>query len=122
MRTMIEETKSAAPAIKGYHSHIYFDPANVAEIEQAKAICQQAARHFPLDVGKLHKQPVGPHPKGSCQLAFHPDIFGLVIPWLIENRGSLTVFSHPLTGDDYVDHTDHAFWLGRAESLNLNGL
>ena len=35
------------------------------------------------------------------------------------NRDGLTVLSHPETGDDYVDHTDHAAWFGAVLPLRL---
>jgi DOPA 4,5-dioxygenase len=106
-------------AITGYHAHVYFDPANR---EGADRLCAEAGRVFGLAVGRMHDKPVGPHPRGSCQLAFGPERFGEVIPWLIVNRGGLTVFAHALTGDALEDHTDHVLWLGPSETLNLAAL
>lgn len=102
--------------IRGFHAHVYYDPD---ERPLAEKVCREAGRLFSLQVGRLHDQPVGPHPRGSCQLAFAPDVFGAVIPWLSLHREGLTVFIHPETGDDLADHTDHAVWMGRMESLNL---
>jgi hypothetical protein len=42
-----------------------------------------------------------------------------VRPWLMLNRDGLTVLLHPETGDDYVDHTDHAAWFGSMLPLRL---
>ena len=53
--------------IKGYHAHIYFDAST---IEQARTLCEDAAKLFPLRMGRVHERPVGPHPDWSCQLAF----------------------------------------------------
>ena len=103
-------------AITGYHAHVYFDAANR---EQARELCETAGRNFPLVVGRMHDKAVGPHPQGSCQLAFGPELFGQVIPWLIENRNGLTVFAHANTGDDLKDHTEHVLWLGQSEALKL---
>ncbi|MDD7804531.1 MAG: DOPA 4,5-dioxygenase family protein [Endozoicomonas sp. (ex Botrylloides leachii)] len=108
-------------AIKGYHAHVYFE-LNPDDADRAHRVCQKAAALFPLSVGRLHTKPIGPHPKGSCQLAFNPDLLGSVLHWLIENRNNLTVFIHTITGDDYLDHTDNAFWLGSPVTLNLKGL
>jgi DOPA 4,5-dioxygenase len=106
-------------AITGYHAHVYFDAQSR---EQARELCETAGRAFRLSVGRLHDGPVGPHPRGSCQLAFAADEFAKVIPWLIENRSGLTVFAHALTGDALKDHTEHVLWLGPSEALNLAAL
>jgi DOPA 4,5-dioxygenase len=105
--------------ITGYHAHVYFD---AADREKAQELCAQAGRIFPLSVGRMHDKPVGPHPRGSCQLAFDARLFGEVIPWLIEHRGGLTVFAHAQSGDAKKDHTEHVLWLGPSESLNLAAL
>jgi DOPA 4,5-dioxygenase len=106
-------------SITGYHAHVYFDAASR---EQAQALCHAAGRSFRIIVGRMHDKPVGPHPRGSCQLAFESELLGQVIPWLLENRNGLTVFAHANTGDDLKDHTEHVLWLGPSESLNLAAL
>jgi DOPA 4,5-dioxygenase len=106
-------------AITDYHAHVYFDAVSR---EQARGLCEAAGRAFRLVVGRMHDKPVGPHPRGSCQLAFGPELFGQVIPWLIENRNGLTIFAHANTGNDLKDHTDHVIWLGPPETLNLAAL
>ena len=42
------------------------------------------------------------------QVAFAPEEFGRLVPWLMLNRGGLDVLVHPQTGDAYADHTEHA--------------
>ena len=106
-------------AISGYHAHVYFDAATR---EAAKRLCEAAGRMFKLTVGRMHDKPVGPHPRGSCQLAFAPELFAQVIPWLIVHRNGLTVFAHAETGDAMKDHTEHVVWLGPSETLNLAAL
>ncbi|KTC36791.1 DOPA 4,5-dioxygenase family protein, partial [Pseudomonas sp. ABAC61] len=102
--------------IKGYHAHVYFDAST---IDQARALCEQAAQRFGLQMGRVHERLVGPHPDWSCQLAFKPELFGEVVPWLALNRQGLVVFLHPDTGDDLLDHTDHAIWMGALRPLDL---
>lgn len=46
-------------AIQGYHAHVYFDATT---LEQARALCEEAARRFAVTMGRVHQQPVGPHP------------------------------------------------------------
>lgn len=104
------------PTITQYHAHVYFDADTV---EQARALCQKAADIFPVEMGRVHEKPVGPHPMWSCQLAFAPEAFGQVIPWLALNRDGLIVFTHPDTGDHLVDHRDHGIWMGTGLALKL---
>lgn len=100
-----------------YHAHVYFDEASV---EQAEALCRSAAERFGVAMGRVHRKPVGPHPRWSCQLAFDRTQFDLLIPWLDENRKGLTILVHGLTGDDLADHTTHAAWLGEPATLKLD--
>ena len=87
---------------------------------QARALCEQAAQTFKLRMGRVHERPVGPHPDWSCQLAFEPELIGVVLPWLALNRNGLVVFLHPETGNDLLDHTDHAIWMGAIRPLDLS--
>jgi aromatic ring-cleaving dioxygenase len=103
--------------IKGYHAHVYFDASTLTE---AKTLCEKAGEIFPVKVGRYHKTPVGPHPMWSCQLMFSAKKFSDVLPWLVQNRGALTVFVHTLTGDDIYDHTQGVIWLGESLPLNLS--
>lgn len=104
-------------AITGYHAHVYFDAATR---EQAHKLCTQAGQAFGLKVGRMHDHPVGPHPRGSCQLTIGTEQFADVIPWLITNRRGLTIFTHAQTGNALKDHTDHVIWLGPSETLKLD--
>lgn len=101
----------------GWHAHIYFDADSKAE---AESLCKAAVARFGLVMGRMHDAPVGPHPRGSCQLSVTPQDFGSVIPWLSANRGALTVFAHGESGDALADHTRHVLWLGPSEELDLS--
>ena len=100
-----------------YHAHVYF---NESSLEHASSICHKAGELFGLKVGRVHQKPVGPHPCWSCQITFDKAQFDLLIPWLEENRQTLTVFVHALTGNDLQDHTEHASWLGKSVPLKLS--
>ncbi len=102
-----------------YHAHVYFDTHTEA---RARALCDGAAARFAVKVGRMHRTPVGPHPRGSCQLAFDASVFDALIAWLERHRGNLTVLVHGITGDDLADHTTHAMWLGPPERLDLSRL
>ena len=103
--------------IKDFHAHVYCDHST---IEQARALCESAQANFNLVMGRMHERPVGPHPRWSCQLAFGPEVFGELIPWLSLHRQGLVIFIHPNTGDDLKDHTEHAMWMEQALALNLD--
>ncbi|WP_170763940.1 DOPA 4,5-dioxygenase family protein [Ruegeria lacuscaerulensis] len=105
------------PEITGYHAHVYFD-ADTQDI--AQQVCEEAARRFAVQMGRMHTRNVGPHPRWSCQLGFAPDAFDHVIPWLMLNRQGLTVFSHPETGDHLKDHRDRTIWMGEMLELDLS--
>jgi DOPA 4,5-dioxygenase len=105
--------------ITEYHAHVYYDAASR---EQAERLCMAAGEKFGVKVGRMHDSPVGPHPRGSCQLTVKRDQFAEVLPWLVLNRGDLTVFAHAQTGDALKDHTAHVIWLGSSETLKLSAL
>jgi aromatic ring-cleaving dioxygenase len=103
--------------IRDFHAHIYFNPD---EVEQAKALGASAHARFGVPEGHYHLRPVGPHPRGSCQLTVPAAQFGEVAQWLVLNRGNLTIFAHANTGDDLADHTRHVIWFGTSEPLDLS--
>jgi len=105
--------------IAGYHSHVYF---NAGSLEQASQLCLAAAQRFDLKMGRIHEKPVGPHPDWSCQLAYRPSVFPHLLPWLAMNRNGLTIFTHPITGNDLIDHRDFAIWMGAVRPLDLSRL
>ena len=105
------------PQIRDFHAHIYFDEP---ELGRAQALAAAAHDRFGVRVGHFHTRPVGPHPRGSCQLTVPPEQFGKLAQWLALNRDSLTIFVHASTGDDRADHTQHVIWFGPSETLDLS--
>ena len=106
------------PAIRDFHAHLYYDPEDV---DRARAVAAAAVERFPeLAVGHFHLAPVGPHPRGSCQLTVPTALFGDVAQWLALNRAGLTVFAHASTGDDRADHSQHVIWFGPSEPIDLS--
>ncbi|HLR82301.1 MAG TPA: DOPA 4,5-dioxygenase family protein [Paenalcaligenes sp.] len=106
------------PKIEGYHSHVYFDAHTLS---QAESLCKAAAAKFPqLQMGRIHQHPIGPHPDWSCQLSYPAHLLNEVLPWLAVNRNGLVIFTHPLSGDDLLDHRDYAIWMGAVRPLNLS--
>jgi len=111
MRAMTEPAR-----IHDFHAHIYFDPH---EVDRAKALGDAVHARFGVPIGHYHLRPVGPHPRGSCQMTVPTALFGEVAQWLALNRDGLTIFAHASTGDDLSDHTRHVIWFGPSEPLNL---
>ncbi len=107
----------AEPSIRNFHAHIYFD---ADQLDRARALAAAALERFGVLVGHFHVAPVGPHPRGSCQLTVAPGHFGDFAQWLTLNRDGLTIFAHATTGDDLADHTQHVIWFGPSEPLNLS--
>lgn len=106
--------------IDSYHAHIYFSPG--PEAERARKLLDAVASTFDerVAIGRFHEKPIGPHPRGSCQLSVTVEDSADVLRWLLENRNGLTVFMHGNSGDNLADHTSHVAWLGESETLKLS--
>ena len=102
-----------------YHAHVYYDAASRPSAERLR---EKIAAGFPVRLGRWHDQPVGPHPQAMYQVVFAPDQFGAFVPWLALNREGLSILVHPETGDDPLDHTAHAVWLGGPLALDIDSL
>jgi DOPA 4,5-dioxygenase len=103
--------------LRDFHAHIYFDPP---ELEAARTLARRAHALFGVAVGHFHPGPVGPHPRGSCQLTVPKELFGEFAGWAALNRMGLTIFAHAETGDDLADHSAHVIWFGPSEPLDLS--
>jgi DOPA 4,5-dioxygenase len=100
--------------IKGYHAHVYYDPASR---EAAARVRAGLAANFNVQLGSWHDEPVGPHPQSMYQALFDNAEFARIVPWLMLHRDGLTVLVHPSTGDSYGDHLERSLWLGRVLQL-----
>lgn len=105
--------------IKGFHAHIYFDTASR---DAAARVREELSANFDVQLGRWHDKPIGPHPKAMYQVAFSPNEFAKIIPWLMLNRQKLDILIHPETGDDVADHMDRSLWLGEKLPLNIDFL
>lgn len=101
--------------IKGYHAHVYYDPNTKA----VAARLREGLARFDVRLGSWHDERVGPHLKSMYQVAFDPDQFGTVVPWLMLNREGLDVLVHPETGDSAGDHLNRSLWLGEKLPLKI---
>ena len=106
-------------AITSFHAHVYYDESTR---ETAARIREAVDAAFEVELGRWRDEPVGPHPQAMYQVAFAPEVFAGIVPWLMLNREGLDVLVHPNTGDDVADHTDQAMWLGTKLELNVDFL
>jgi aromatic ring-cleaving dioxygenase len=121
--TTATATDAAAPrdpaGIEGYHAHVYYDPATRPVAERLR---ERIGGGFEVKLGRWHDRLVGPHRASMYQVAFAVHEFPKLVPWLMLNREGLSILVHPLTGDDYEDHSRFALWLGEKLALDLESL
>src|SRR5262249_52796657 len=105
-RALPEEVIMAASAdsLHGYHVHIYYKDETLAA---AQALRDRLAASFPVQIGK-NAGIAGPHPVSQIQIIFKKEAFQQVVPWLMLNRDGLDILVHPLSDNEYDDHTDGA--------------
>jgi aromatic ring-cleaving dioxygenase len=113
------QTPREPATITGYHAHIYYDPADRS---RAAALREQIEARFTVRMGRWHDVKVGPHPSAMYQVAFEPDQFPTLVPFLMLNREGLTVLLHPETGRSRDDHLLHAIWMGDILPLDASVL
>ena len=111
------------PEVTGYHAHVYYDVYyDESSRADAASVREALDARFTVKLGRWRDEPVGPHPEPMYQVAFAPDQFDGIVPWLMLHRRGLTVLVHPETGQDLVDHRDRALWMGRVLDLKLDML
>lgn len=106
------------PEIRGYHAHVYYD----SRTKEAAARVREGLAQFDVRLGRWHDELVGPHLKSMYQVAFAPERFGEVVPWLMLNREGLDILVHPETGDGAQDHLINSLWLGEKLPLKVEVL
>lgn len=99
------------------HVHVYF---NAAAKNQALELRELISDRFPeLKLGKVHDDPVGPHPLGSYLVLLPDDKEAEVKVFLEDNSQGLSILFHPVSGDDAHDHSDeNVSWIGQPLELD----
>jgi aromatic ring-cleaving dioxygenase len=103
-----------------YHAHIYYElgDRNPAERLHQQLSSAKGVEDFVnvLFVGDMQDKNLGPHPKPQFEVHFLKDVLPRVLQ-LIKTSG-LTALVHPLTDDDFADHTSLALWIGEPLPLD----
>src|SRR5215467_7028310 len=102
--------------IKGYHAHVYYDPATKPK---AAKLRDKILGKFKVEPGGFSDEPRGPHPISQFNVIFETPEFQNIVPWLMLNRDGLDVLVHPLTESSYDDHSKNALWLGNPVPMRL---
>lgn len=117
---MQDDSTMPPPEAAEYHAHVYFDPDTRPV---AARLREELERRFAVRMGRWREQPVGPHSKPMYQVAFRPELFGQVVPFLMLNRRGLDILIHPESGLGHAgDHTTRAAWLGHPLPLDVDYL
>jgi len=111
-----------AEEIVEYHIHIYFPEGDYDAMADAERVRQCVIAKFDGIMGMTREVPGGPHFVPMLQVNFPALRFAGVVPWMMLNRGDLSILVHPVTGDDLADHSDNALWLGDAVPINFDAL
>lgn len=71
---------------------------------------------------RVNYGPRGPHLIGSYETCCNASAINAAQSFFMQNHGNLTVFLHPLTRYEVLDHTTRAMWLGKDMPIDVSVL
>lgn len=110
-----------AAKVVEYHAHVYFTEATKATAEK---LYEDLGRIFAdrLVRNSIAYGPRGPHVTNMFGIDIPLREFEAVVSFLVVNHGRHSVLIHPVTGNELLDHSHHALWLGERQPLDLSVL
>ena len=103
-----------------FDAHVYFTEDKIKDATELRDKIRDQFKDEVFFVGDMIPVPIGPHPVPMFEANFPQGIFTEVVLWLMKERGEFSVLVHPLSGDDYYDHTQGAMWLGDSIELDYS--
>ncbi len=107
---------------RDYDAHIYFQSHEFEIIKKIWSSAQIELQHEDIFIGDIITDPIGPHLKPMLEINFSHQKLNFITKWLEVHRSSLNILIHQVTNDQIKDHTEHVFWLGQEEKLDLSKL
>ena len=101
-----------------FHFHLYFETEHQSQaLELLELVTREEAKgRFVARILRLNPTPVGPHPCPSCEIWVPIEHFMAFYSFLLLCRPPvISVFIHPLTVFEVLDHTERAMILGNQD-------
>lgn len=107
-----------------YHAHVYYtaESRSVAQRLREQFVNAQVAAFGQqiAFVGEMVDFAVGPHPLPQYEVHFLSSSLGSVVRRV--RISGLSALIHPLTNDDFRDHTTLSRWVGEPLDLDMSAL
>ncbi len=115
---MQDASDDRLPRVEEFHAQIYYQPATreSAALLREALLAMAGAR---LRVYTLSDGPRGPHVTAMFGVDIPAADLPEVLGFLMQRHGPHAVLIHPVTGNELMDHTHHALWLGQPQPLDL---
>lgn len=114
------EPKAWPIPFEKFHAHVYFNQKKQVKAEAFHQKMEQNKDQSGLSPLRFELR--GPHPHWMFTLNFTSENFMKMVEFMQKHRDGLSILIHPLSGNEVLDHTDYAMFLGQKENLNLAAL